>query len=300
MVDEPKAESEKGKTQDEKSEPSYSEAVAREQQEGPTENQTGKSDKSRDYSQYVMRSFQAMRFAWRYVCAFFKWQYVRDFLKLLDRHNGAINALATVAIVVLTWFYVRYSKAQWETMNRQLELAERPWMSADVSIISPLEFDENGANITLRFQFKNGGHSPAVRTQFGVEFFSIVGNPQAEREKLCQQVGGQSALASNAPLLDTFFPGDQLPQDIQISLTRQGMQTTAKEMGGFIYPEIIACIAYRPTFADAQYHTGLIFDLLRYDPAHPYISLGIDTTKGNVPITSLVLRRLLFGGVYAD
>jgi len=42
----------------------------------------------------------------------------------LDNHSGSITAIATVAIVVLTFFYVSYSKRQWEAMldsNRRAE-----------------------------------------------------------------------------------------------------------------------------------------------------------------------------------
>lgn len=39
----------------------------------------------------------------------------------LQKYDGAITALATVAIVILTMVYVLYSKKQWETMSRQLD-----------------------------------------------------------------------------------------------------------------------------------------------------------------------------------
>lgn len=42
-------------------------------------------------------------------------------LRFLDEHDGSITALATVAIVVLTFVYVKYSKRQWQAMNGQLE-----------------------------------------------------------------------------------------------------------------------------------------------------------------------------------
>src|SRR5438128_1266780 len=34
-----------------------------------------------------------------------------------DRHNGSITAIGTIAIAVLTFYYVTYSKAQWEVMT---------------------------------------------------------------------------------------------------------------------------------------------------------------------------------------
>jgi hypothetical protein len=46
------------------------------------------------------------------------WNKVWDFL---DRHNGAVSSIATLAIMLLTAAYVVISGRQWEAMNGQLE-----------------------------------------------------------------------------------------------------------------------------------------------------------------------------------
>jgi hypothetical protein len=61
----------------------------------------------------------------------------------LDRHGGsvsavatAVSALGTIAIVVLTCFYVHYSRSQWETMQQQMrdvEIAEAGRLKFDFS-----------------------------------------------------------------------------------------------------------------------------------------------------------------------
>jgi hypothetical protein len=56
-------------------------------------------------------------------------RFFKAVFSFLDNNSGAITALATVAIVVLTFFYVRYSKRQWQIMVRQLETSQRPWLS---------------------------------------------------------------------------------------------------------------------------------------------------------------------------
>jgi hypothetical protein len=67
-----------------------------------------KSNKYRDYTQYVMRTLKATR---RGIVAVVNWT---------DAKAGFITALATVIIAVLTGFYVHYSRAQWKVMHDQL------------------------------------------------------------------------------------------------------------------------------------------------------------------------------------
>jgi hypothetical protein len=71
----------------------------------PSQGQEQYTSKKIDYRKYVVRPFVAIRrFCWN------------GFL-LADKHNGGITALATVAIVALTFFYVSYSKKQWQVMS---------------------------------------------------------------------------------------------------------------------------------------------------------------------------------------
>jgi hypothetical protein len=76
--------------------------------ESACQTQTQNPSNTRKYGQYVVWPFVAV---WRCI--------VWLFLKA-DKHNGGITALATVAIVALTVFYVGYSKKQWQTMQQQL------------------------------------------------------------------------------------------------------------------------------------------------------------------------------------
>ena len=62
-------------------------------------------------------------------------RWVKNTFGFLDEHNGSITALATVAIVLLTSFYVEYSKRQWEAMQGQLEEMrkdQRAWLFVTV------------------------------------------------------------------------------------------------------------------------------------------------------------------------
>jgi hypothetical protein len=98
------------------------------------------------------------------------WRWLRGLPSLLDRHNGSITSLATVAIVCLTFVYVLYSKKQWETMLRQLNDYE---VSTAAHLIiedfdPTLTMGEPGQGMFIRGSFKvtNDGSSVAREIYF--------------------------------------------------------------------------------------------------------------------------------------
>ena len=128
-----------------------------------SKSQTHNSTQTRKYDHYIMWPLIA---AWRLLIL------IRDFL---DKHSAIINALATVAIVALTFVYVKYSKKQWETMKESngitrdaMVAAQRPWLKIKHRIIKPLTFDVGGkvagpiASMVLEDTIENVGQSVAV------------------------------------------------------------------------------------------------------------------------------------------
>jgi hypothetical protein len=190
-----------------------------------------------------------------------------------------------------------------DTTAKQLELLERPWMSADVSIAGPLVFDKSGAHLSLDVILNNTGHSPAIRTFTNVEFFAVLSPPGLfkERERFCNEIGFSSSLPSNAPLGDTYLPGEKTPRRWNISISSAEIEKATSDFDGSIVPEIILCIAYHSNFASVQYHTGYIFNLRGYDPNWlPSSTLGIRPAGGEIPPARLMLIRFPFGGVNTD
>jgi hypothetical protein len=91
-------------------------AVSREP-ESPGNNETSQSDKKpnkRDYLYLVL-----------VMCAIAVLMIWRTSRSFLDAHNGSISALATVAIMILTVFYVMYAKNQWHVMDGQLKQMQK-------------------------------------------------------------------------------------------------------------------------------------------------------------------------------
>jgi hypothetical protein len=54
------------------------------------------------------------------------------------------------------------AKSAADTAASQLELAERPWVDANITVNGSISFNENGANVPIKIALKNSGPSPAL------------------------------------------------------------------------------------------------------------------------------------------
>lgn len=162
-MDEPKASGERNKPEKEKSGGSVVPATMfSNPPTSASENQTNESSKSAKYRQYVVRSVVAI------------WRTIKFLLRFADEHDGAITALATIAIVILTFFYVRYSRYQWRTMRDQvgqMQSQERPWVSVSKDGFHELVPSDVYDVRTFPHEFRativviNSGRSPALRVR---------------------------------------------------------------------------------------------------------------------------------------
>jgi hypothetical protein len=109
----------------------------------------------------------------------------------------AILALATLSLV---WV----AALQWNTLEKTdetLRAAQRPWIKySDIQIASPLTYNENGMNITLRFFLKNTGTSPAQNVFPHVFITSNMRNllDPGEQRRKCEAVRQRPARAIEA------------------------------------------------------------------------------------------------------
>src|ERR1019366_3758941 len=158
LIDEPKAKDQGDEAEQRKgTKPSLTNSALSGAPTSTSEPQTDDTDKPAQKSDKIMRPLVTIRCVVSLAFGF------------LDRHNGSIAALATVAIVFLTGFYVWFSKQQWEEMissnkitSASVLTAHRPWIFVvgNVEATKPLSFDASGAHIAISFSVKNTGNSP--------------------------------------------------------------------------------------------------------------------------------------------
>jgi hypothetical protein len=186
-----------------------------------------------------------------------------------------------------------------DTASKQLELAQRPWLSwQDLKLTSAFIFDNEGARVGMQALIKNSGNSPAVAVTIDSEIF--LGDPDPaidERERFCKGLSG------NKPTYgQTVFPSTTTQEFEWARVKTKDLNARASPglgHGRIIGPNIITCIAYRSTFdSTARYYTGAILTVSRSTPENPRLSLVI-TVGENVPLERLIFSFLPVGAIVA-
>jgi hypothetical protein len=185
-----------------------------------------------------------------------------------------------------------------ETMTRQLELSERPWVSINASVVTPLTYNSEGvAQVTLQLAIRNVGSTPAKGLSLEPKMFiASLGDqdPVMVRSSVCDE-NRRLGIATDG----TLFPTMELTRFVTFHADAKELVKESKRTGSFS-PALVACASYRSTFDDrSRYTTGVIYYLRRIDPARPGMYLGM-TNGMQVPRDLLVLKYDPIGETVAN
>jgi len=111
------------------------------------------------------------------------------------------------------------SKNSADTAAKELELSERPWISADIVHNGPLMFDSSGASLSVRVLIRNTGHSPALNTTVvplvslgAQDFAAAVMQPDNRCENFIQaelkDSSGTTVFPSEQPIAELVYGND--------------------------------------------------------------------------------------------
>jgi hypothetical protein len=211
------------------------------------------------------------------------WNKVVNGIRFADEHSGAITAVATGVIAVLTIFYVHYAGKQWDEMRN----SRRPWvgMSERLTVKQPPSFtvidgamaslERHNKMVGVEFEvegtIRNFGNTPA-RRQY--EFFQMLqyGDIRYDyRESSCKFAEGQSTginpypdfprifeMFSSMPMpARAIFPNVELP----IKSTRLTMGFFPEDKGQRRMPVpiwIVGCIVYQDP-SGGVHHTKVLY-----------------------------------------
>ncbi len=185
-----------------------------------------------------------------------------------------------------------------EKLARQFELSQRPWVSIDAVIASPLTFNSNGAaQVTLRFAIRNVGSTPAKALSVEPKMFiASFGehDPVTERSRVCEE-----NRMRGVGMDGTLFPSIERTRSVNLQVDAKEIVKESNRTGSFT-PAFVVCASYRSTFDDrSRYTTGIIYYLRRVDPAHP--GAYIRMTNGiEIPRDLLALSYDPIGETVAD
>jgi hypothetical protein len=190
------------------------------------------------------------------------------------------------------------AKSTAEATARQLELSQRPWISIDTSIESPLTFTPEGAaQVRVNFVIRNVGSTPAkglsVQPRILIASWGEQ-DPVMQRSKVCEENRTREAETDG-----TLFPKVEVTKSVTFVADAWDIVKELNRTGSFS-PVVIVCASYRSTFDDsARYTTGVIYYLRRIDPSHPGMYLRMKD-RVEVPRELLVLKYDPIGAIAAN
>ncbi len=246
---------------------------------------------------------------------------IGSFVRLLDRHNGLVNAIGTLIVAIFTGvlflatvalFYssekvADAAKQSANVAEKTLVATQRPWVSVEMKIISPLTYDAEGnAQITIGFMLKNIGNSPAVELDLIAELHPIFGDAVAKKQKLCDAVRKSHPLDSRVSEWGlVLFPQQSMPFGQALSVSHKEIEEFNLAQAGdspiwpkdrLIWPaKIIGCVNYKFTFTDGYHQTGFVGLLHRPSPDGPNYPPVMFRAGEDVPIEAMELIPSRFG-----
>jgi len=171
---------------------------------------------------------------------------------------------------------------QLSIMRKQLEAADRAWISVGASISGPLTYDaRNGVFIGFRFILNDTGRSPAQGVHISAELVTtiLLSNTEAEQKRICE--GHAKALASGAHGYQeyTVFPGepDIEEESIQLSIKDIDAFYSAFEKAPIPRPDfvpigLVGCVDYTFLSSPIHHQTGFAFQILTREGGNPFMS----------------------------
>jgi hypothetical protein len=169
------------------------------------------------------------------------------------------------AVAFFQWKEMRRSNAAADDTialtKRNIELSERPWLSADLRIIDPLKFDESSGNGSLGVEvsLKNMGRSIATNARV-IEYLTAdmvtPRNVGPTEDTACGPLRTENSLH----LGNVLFPSESMRLTDKIYIRKADIDAAVKRVtalgqgvwNGRIMPGLITCIDY--TFPSSPTH----------------------------------------------
>jgi len=230
---------------------------------------------------------------------------VRRLVRVVDRHNGIVSAAATAAIAVLTYFLATYAYDQGVLTNRQLNIMQgqldtmqadqRPWVYVTNAIIEEPgpTFTKAGMYISIRFTYKNAGHTPAKLALIFSEAH-VVNN--AEYVKPSFQACEVRRKKPREALVDgtAVFPNQDGTQRTYATIAPQNVARLKFETDATIV--VTGCIDYLFPVGPEHHETRFFYELVRTGPNNAMLRIDPD----NAPVGASAYGLAINPGIAGD
>jgi hypothetical protein len=183
--------------------------------------------------------------------------------------NNAVDRLNLQAQA--TSVLAENASAQLRTMQAQLEISQRPWLSVVPSVIGPLTFDERGhANINFSFAIRNSGHSPAINVILipSIHVLSIL-DPRPNISEVEQGCIVFSKIKGMDIQAGSIFPDSERVRSVGLGIEPDEITKKIPPLGGF-FLAVSGCVRYQPSYDSSKwYTTAVLYTVIRMKPGHP-------------------------------
>jgi hypothetical protein len=181
-----------------------------------------------------------------------------------EPYSGFITAVATAVIAAFTIELYSVSNRQGETMQRQLELSERPWIGEEIALASPLTFDDKLGKMDVTITLKGFGNSPAVNVHPFCKLSALKYQNRAIatfEDNTCGKLGEQTEQDPRAG--DMLFPAETHIEVNGVAVSQVEIAEAIKfnsavmkfDMGGLFAPLLVCCVDYRFAFSKVHHQT---------------------------------------------
>jgi hypothetical protein len=199
---------------------------------------------------------------------------------------------------------------QLNTMERQLEMTDRPWIKD--TVVSSFEMGwQHGSYLgwDVNVRTENVGRSVATgifpeAKLIAIEGADFIDYPRRETKKVCDDVDMRFDKIKSDPIAwaTSVFPENSLefPQGVYLlpSEVEKKSFDGGASLGKSINPMLVGCIVYHYPSSEHPHHTGFVYVLSHSDDS----SLAEPTTVffgigRNIPKDKIILRKV---GQFAD
>jgi len=142
------------------------------------------------------------------------------------------------------------------TMQKQLEMSERPWITIQFTISGPLTFDNEMANLRLQYTLKNVGHS--VAKNINIEARAFLQSFKEGKFFVAlehQKVTCDRALARTDEERShglTLFPNEEAVSNLTVAINKEEIDATLVPFPNtsdkYIAPGFVGCVTYEFPF----------------------------------------------------
>lgn len=189
---------------------------------------------------------------------------------------------------------------QSNTIQRQLEATDRPWITDTVRSASEFTASNGAFSWAVTIRAENVGHSVATAIFPQAKLIAIQGAdfidaPRRKARELCDEVSARFEKVKKDPVVwsNAIFPGDSSeftsnpilwPSEINSATTFDG----GVKVGRSVIPMLIGCVEYHYATSEKPHKTWFVYTLAHSDdptiplPTRVFFSLGKTVPSANM------------------